>query len=79
MSRTAVTLTEIKLIWLMHVEYFCNRCNCTPDKNLPNPEMTICVTLKVASVKNYNDHGDLENKVNVKLMTFNQMSCHNAS
>ena len=36
MSNAVVTLTEVKLTWLMYVGFFYNRCILNQDKNLPN-------------------------------------------
>ena len=47
-------------------------------ENLPNPKIAVCAT-KVPNVNTFYDHGDLENKVKVKLMSCNKRSCHNAS
>ena len=41
MSLAAVTLTDVKQIWLMYVGLFFNRCIFSHDKILPNPKMTI--------------------------------------
>ena len=43
------------------------------------PKMTVCSSFKVSNIKIVSDHGDLENKVKVKLMMCNTKSCHNAS
>ena len=65
----AVTLTEVKLIWLMYVGLFFNRFINITDKNLPNQKMTVCATVKKFKCKkSFSDCGDLENKVKVKLM-----------
>ena len=40
MSIAVVTLTEVKLIWLMYVGQVFSRSIYTHDKNLPNPKMT---------------------------------------
>ena len=55
----AVTLSEIKLIWLMHVGYFTIRGIYTHDENL-NPKVTVCATFKFSNVKTFYDRGDLE-------------------
>ena len=52
---------------------------CTHDKNLSHLKITVCATFKVSNVKTFYDPGDLVNKIKVKLMTCNQISCHYAS
>ena len=69
MSTAAVTLTQVKLIWI-------NRFIYIQDKHLPNQSRQFAPASKVSNVKNFNDRDDLENKVKVKLMTCNIRSCH---
>ena len=74
MAVDAVTLTEVKLIWLVHIGYF-KRWIFSHAENLPNPKMTVCVTFKSFKC----DRGDLGNKRKVKLLTNNKRVCHCAS
>ena len=45
-------------------------------KNLTSPKMTVCTNFKVSNMKTDYDPGGLENKVKVKLVSCNHMSCH---
>ena len=65
MSIAAVILRDVKLIWLIHVGLFFNRCIYIHNENLPNQFVPLS---KVSTVINFYNHGDLENTVMVKLM-----------
>ena len=61
-----MTLTEVKLIWLMYVDCSSKDVS-THDENLLNQKVTVCANYKSSNMKNFYNLGDLGNKVKVNL------------